>query len=234
MRTVTLQDIRLDCRDRADMPRARLVSDQNLDRYINDSVARVYKMLVAARGQDYYMKDQSFTTDGRNPSQYALNSDFWQLVNVTATDGTFRRTLRPFTMKERARWQEYAVPAGLVVTYSYVPAPDRLTDPDATFDGIAGWEEWVVLDAAMKMLEKEETDTSAMANRRAELTREIELLAPDRDAGWPERVTDVGRGWDYSYAFGGGLPRYRLFGASGVGGANQALEVLLGPAPWVF
>lgn len=62
---------------------------------------------------------------------------------------------------------------------------------DSVIDGINGWEEWAILDLAIKMLEKEERDTSALLGQKSACELRIMALAGERDVADPERVVDV-------------------------------------------
>lgn len=57
-----------------------------------------------------------------------------------------------------------------------------------TFDGISGWLEAVILDAAIKMLDKENTDSTPLRARKLERLKHIETMATNRDAGMPKKV----------------------------------------------
>lgn len=72
------------------------------------------------------------------------------------------------------------------------------TEGETYSDGISGWLEFVVLDAAVKCLQKEESDTRVLQEQRAGIVRRIIDSAPNRDAAEPARVADVTRtgGWD--------------------------------------
>lgn len=54
-----------------------------------------------------------------------------------------------------------------------------------------GWEEYGVLDAAIKAVVKEESDPSALMAQKAQLMARIRGAAADRDSGEPARVVDV-------------------------------------------
>jgi len=83
-------------------------------------------------------------------------------------------------------------PAGLSVTLIYIPhAPVLATGATDVWDGFNGWEEYVVVDSAIKCLEKEESSTTALERRKERLIQRINGLASAHDDGFPERVTDV-------------------------------------------
>jgi hypothetical protein len=217
-RSRTLANLRADVRERADMVGSTFITDATLNEYINQSAARLYNKLVAARGHSYYQTTYSFTTT--SATLYALPADFWELQLAYIDYGGGRKqTMRPFMMRELARWSEQSPQAGYTVYMRYTPAPVRMVADGDTFDGIAGWEEWIVLDAAIKALNKEESDTTVLGAQRADIEADITALAGDRDAIFPDRITDVERMRDISpYQ---NVPRYRI--------AAGNIEILWGP-----
>jgi hypothetical protein len=72
----------------------------------------------------------------------------------------------------------------------YYPNPKVLTGVE-TLDGRSGWEEWVVVDAAIKLLTKEESDTSQLEREAGRIWQQIALVAQNRDSGQSKRITDV-------------------------------------------
>jgi hypothetical protein len=74
-------------------------------------------------------------------------------------------------------------------------------------DGISGWLEYVVTDAAIKMMQKEESDTSVLQLQKAALIKRVESAAENRDAGSPATIADVqwtNGTWPFGNGFGGG------------------------------
>jgi hypothetical protein len=74
-------------------------------------------------------------------------------------------------------------------------------------DGVSGWLEYVVTDAAIKMLQKEESDTSTLQFQKAALIKRIEAAGENRDAGSPATIADVqwtNGTWPFGNGFGGG------------------------------
>jgi hypothetical protein len=75
----------------------------------------------------------------------------------------------------------------------YVPRPVTLLADSDILDGISGWDEYVIVDAAIKAMQKEESDVSILMARKEALLKRIEAAASNRDAGEPESVSDVRR-----------------------------------------
>lgn len=71
-------------------------------------------------------------------------------------------------------------------------------------DGVNGWEEYIVVDAAMKCLQKEESDVSVLMAEKSALKQRIEAMASNRDAGKPERITDV-NAQNFPWGYGRGI-----------------------------
>lgn len=64
------------------------------------------------------------------------------------------------------------------------------------FDGINGWEEYAVLDAAIAWLDKEESDSRAVMKRFDKLTKRLTAMTENRDEGEPMMIRDVYGGPD--------------------------------------
>jgi hypothetical protein len=80
--------------------------------------------------------------------------------------------------------------AGVALRLWYVPRFAGLVNDTDTFDGFGGWTEYVVTDAAIKALQKEESDVSVLMAQKQALIARIESAAENRDAANPETVTD--------------------------------------------
>jgi hypothetical protein len=77
-----------------------------------------------------------------------------------------------------------------------------------TLDGISGWEEFVIVDAAIKAQIKQENDINPLLIQKQAMKERIEAMAEARDAGQAFHVSDVlgtGNGSDgYGGQWGGG------------------------------
>lgn len=93
----------------------------------------------------------------------------------------------------------------------YIPRMVQLLkDTDLTTAGVSGWLEYVIVDAAIKAMGKEESDTSLLQQRKAELKRRIEAAGNNRDQGQPDTISDTrgNGGWGQGgsvQGFGGGF-----------------------------
>lgn len=61
----------------------------------------------------------------------------------------------------------------------------------SAFDGINGYEDYIVVDVARKMLDKEESDSRHLVLEKQQIISELEQISRNRDSGEPERITDV-------------------------------------------
>lgn len=194
------------------------VTEPELISYVNQSYFELYDLLISCFGANYYVKapPPTFATDGTN-DQYALPADFYKLLGVDlqiANSTQSRVTIQPFEFIDRNR---YAVPnfqsfygvtnlryrlngdnlwftpvpsAGQQIQLWYVPRMTTLAALTDTADGISGWTEYIITDAAIKCLQKEESDTSILQGQKAALIQRIMAMADSRDIGSPHKVSD--------------------------------------------
>lgn len=194
------------------------VTEPELISYINQSYFELYDLIVAAFGNNYYVQTPyTFTTDGTN-AMYALPSDFYKLLGVDlslagGTPGSWL-TVRGFEFNDRNR---YSVPnfqafygvtnlrfrlngsnlwltptpaSGQVMQIWYIPKMTTLAALSDMADGISGWTEYIITDAAIKCLQKEESDTTVLMAQKQALMLRIEAMAENRNAGPPPKVID--------------------------------------------
>jgi hypothetical protein len=99
-----------------------------------------------------------------------------------------------------------------ILAVNYVPACVRADDTtdEVYYDGVSGWEEWIIWDCVAKMLAKQESDASfAMASRAAVEVR-IRGLAGGLDRLHPERAQDWQGSRRVVSRYGLGGRRWRL------------------------
>lgn len=219
--SITLAELKKRVRRRADMERSQFVSDVELAEYINLSYKELYDLLVATF-EDYYTLDPVEFTLNQGEYIFPLPDDFYKLRGVdgklTVSSSTSDyQTLQPFNFQERnTRNREFnrAIFGVVSLTYRivnnslyiypqeaakgqyriwYVPRANDLINDTDTVDGVNGWEEYIIIDAAIKMLGKEESDTTVLKEEKERIKMRIIDMAANRDAGSSERITDVQR-----------------------------------------
>lgn len=224
MALVSLSTLRTRVRETADMEKSKFVSDATLNRFINASAARFHDMVTKSY-EDYYLADPVSFTLAAGEYQQDLASDFYKLVGVDYSLGGSWVEVRKFNFNQRNlssanvlnRVYHPSIRYRLMGSklmfapmddaagdfrYWYNPLYQPMTADTDEMDGFNGWDEWVVLDAAIKCLRKEESDTKELMFDRSELEKSIFESAETRDAGAPEQITDVSQN-GYGYGYGG-------------------------------
>lgn len=97
-----------------------------------------------------------------------------------------------------------ASPSGQSIRLWYVPRLVELSTDESVADGVSGWDEYIIVDAAIKALQKEESDVSVLMAQKQALIARIDAAGENRDQGAPQTVSDVSGGpWG---RFGDGGP----------------------------
>jgi hypothetical protein len=206
-RTVTLAYLRQHAQERPDMVNATFIATSVWNDMINASASELYDLLTTVY-EDYFSSSYDFSTLA-NTSSYDLPTDFYKFLGLDQSVGSPQPvTCQPYEMAERNRFQDFNQ-ANQKFSLLYVPACPRLVLDTDIFDGVNGWEEYIVVDVARKAKEKEESDTTELVNSKSALIKRIEDSAPNRNAGQPGRVTDIHRERTHFY----NVARYRLMGS---------------------
>jgi hypothetical protein len=208
MANKTLLDLRTESRQRSNQENSTFVTDTELNAYINASAAELYDLLVG-KFEDYFTVSEDFSISSGNT--WTLPSNFYKLRGLDFdANGTFQ-VIRPFTFAERMSTQSrsYRVVGDDLIIMPETSAPGnyrlwwipRMTQMSADTDqlrGVMDFDEYVIVDAAMKCLLKEESDISALMAMKEGLKQRINSMAANRDAsGEANAVADVtGGAWD--------------------------------------
>ena len=213
--SVTLLSLRTQARQRADQVNSTFIADAELTGYVNNSLAELYDLLVS-RYEGYYILPPVTFTIASGAYTYTLPSDFYKLKGLDRNlSGDEWYSIQAFNFQERNQLARpitrtilgssdlayrilgskiYFVPTALAPwTYRiwYIPQYTPLVADGDTADCVNGWEEYIVLDAAIKMMIKEESDVSALFMLKQALIERIEAMADNQDIGRPERISDV-------------------------------------------
>lgn len=209
----TLEQLKTRTLRRADMENSRFIGDESgdseLGQYINDSYGELYDLLVG-KYENYYTTNSNVTVTSGNTAN--LPATFYKLIGVDrALNGSSDfYPIKSFDFLNRSTFSENdALVAGTYRIW-HVPTRTVLTDEDdETNLPNADWEEFIVLSAAIKCLNKEETDSSALGAEKAGMERRLEAIAVHRDAGSSDKIVDVRKLGRRSVDI-----RYRLMGST--------------------
>jgi hypothetical protein len=208
--TITLAQLRTNARNRADMSNSSFISDSELNSYINSSIAELKDLLISAYDSDYDVQSVTFSattgTDSYalpNGTNYSAAPAFYKLKGVDIQEGSEWKSLKPFNFNERNRKTKLRyrlvgdnimfsnLESNYTVKLWYIPVATTLTLDADTLNDLNKFSEFVEISAAIKMLQKEESDiTSLMADREKQEQRIIRM-AQNRDVGQPESVSDI-------------------------------------------
>lgn len=227
---ITLSDIRTRARQRADMENSTFVSDTEANIYINDAYKELYGLLVE-KFQDYFVADPVEFTIASGSDTYTVDAAFYKLVGVDSQiSSNHWYALKPWMWTERNRKSladrmrgNYSVVRYRLVNrklrfspttkasgtyrYWYIPTLTALSGDSDEIDTTieqTGWYDYITIDAAIKMLAKEESDTRVLMKQKADLVERIESEAQNRDLSHPDRVQDV-RNLDFDDPY---IPRF--------------------------
>lgn len=220
MATITLAQLKTEARERSDMKNSNFVEDSELTNYINNSISELHDLLVQAYEGDYYIETAQFLTINKQES-YDLDTiitgdQLYKLRGVDAKlNGDQWFTLQPFQFNERNRRQNFGawrylgisnvryrlvgntirftpVPDDSIeVRIWYVPVAKTLVNDEDELRELNNFSEYIIVDTAIKMLQKEESDTTVLERQKAALKRRIEEAANNREVGMGESVSDV-------------------------------------------
>jgi len=219
--TTTLAQLITRVRQRADMVGSAFVSDAEVVDYINVAMAEIHDLLVD-KYEDYYVSTTTYTLPGGNPG--TLPATFYKALGVDLDAGGVSYRMRRYTFQERNMYNSPSVAAARIAdtrysiqgnqikfipspttsgtaTLHYVPEAQRFSSgsTSATIVSLApaianGYEEYVVVDAAIKCLMKEESDIQTHMIYKEQLRKRLESAAGNRDAGEHSRISDVNTG----------------------------------------
>ena len=193
-------------------------------------VAQPYQLTTNGASQQYPLPDGSATY--QLPNNGGTAPAFYKLLGVdcgvqSAPQNNAWLTLKRFNFLARNRYVypqigstflgivalQYRVmgnnimfipaPAGnQTIQLWYIPRLKKLLRDTDVADGVNGWLEYVIVDAAIKALQKEESDVSVLMARKQELVARIEEMADNRDAGEPDKIVDARSYSDAAGAWG--------------------------------
>lgn len=214
----TVSNIILEAQQRCNKENSPFYTQQELISMVAQSYKELYDKVVTAFGDDYYVMTPYTYTTGQNQQMYPLPADFYKLllceVALNPQDPNSYVTLKQFNLIQKNlfnypnQYTMYGITnlryrlngnnlmivpqtqGGQTIRIWYVPRPNQLISLYDTLDGVAGWEEYVVADVCIKMLAKEESDTSVFGAQKAMMSQRLDEMSKNRNIGEPQTVSD--------------------------------------------
>jgi hypothetical protein len=210
-RTRQLTDLIADVRYRADN---KASTDAEITEVLNQSIADLYDQLCKAFGDEYFETESTLTTTA-NVDTIALPATFYKLTGVywLISGGQYARISKydPTNGQQympSSGWTfdgdiRYRLRAGTIrftpmplasqtVKLTFIPCAARLVNPTDPFDGYNGFEEYPIVDAAIKLLEREgNTDDAQLLIMRKQAIVARILDMADRDQNEPSKIQDT-------------------------------------------
>ncbi len=205
---MSLLQLRTRARQESDQVASLFCTDAEVNQYIRDAYQDLYGRIVQAFGNDYFVQTPAagytFTTDGINQLFGLPTTAGEQLVlkllgvEVAVSGGSAQYvSLKPFAFADRnstAFPNSQTPQAGQTVRILYIPRPTLPSADVDTIDGVNGWEEFVIIDAALKMVAKEEGDVSVLMARRRAMEERLDSEIENRNASeFGGKILDVSR-----------------------------------------
>lgn len=222
-RTVTRDALVDRIRRATDTEQETFVTDADLAERVDESMTELYDLLIAGHGQEYYAKSADLLTQSGESSYdldddfYKMlaivgldgstwidiprfdNSEYAKLLShsgsVKVTDIRYRISGIVTSSEINASIEILPTPtSALAIEYRFIPTVMRLDDDgDITYDGVNGWESYVVWDVAAQILAKIKEDPSFALEERAKVVRRISGLSAGRDHTKPNKVQRTAR-----------------------------------------
>ncbi len=199
MRKYTLQELRESLDSVADIQNDRHLSPDEKNAILAKAVSETWDTIVNSGLAEQYVKSVQFTSvpdqieyviDGEEG--IITNGDFYKIstLYVEETQG-YKRPIERINPAEITGLKAPSQPCNLVLYY--IPCAPTWQDENGsyddsmTFDGINGWEEHVVLTAAIHVKMKKDQDFSQLYRRKKDLEQRITSMS-NTDWSGPSRV----------------------------------------------
>lgn len=213
---ITLLSLINSAKDRANMEKSTLITSDQWKEYVNKSKDALYDLLISAYSDEYYVKTELFNLSSGVPA-YSLPLDFYKLITCSLKSGDQYLKLDKFSYQSRNRNDYFPYRTSMFnVRYSYrisgeeiiieptpsssdeielvyIPVAVDLAADGDLLNGFNGFEEYIILDVAIKALRKEESDTAELERDLMRLIERLDRMADSRDIGSPAKITDLSK-----------------------------------------
>jgi hypothetical protein len=205
--SVLLVNLQAAVRDMADIPGNPSVEDPTIVRWVNRGIERAYKIAKTANPSLFQASTPFTLVGGSGQNTVAVPATLRSLIHVAKdpTNAALRRTLRKYNAdeKEGASSLSYRREGSLVViepflacagSYAlyYAAGPTVLTGLNSALDPVLEpAAEYIETYAAIKCMDKEESESRNLRADLAELKDDLMVEFANVDAGTAETIIDV-------------------------------------------
>lgn len=221
--TVALSVLRTRTRQRADQVQSNYVADSEVDAYINEALRAVHYEMTCS---GLFPEESSTDITATGAASYALP----ELVSVLSVERVSGNTYVPMRRIEKPEvpgmrsiasgvavlydisWSLRAAPSlrlfpkpsSGTYTVRYIPPVTALSaDGDTVYAG-SGWDELIVVSAAIKCIRRENGITQGLEDEKKELLIRLQREAVARDWTYANRITptydDTSDAAEFSYS----------------------------------
>jgi hypothetical protein len=212
---VTLALLKAAALDYADMTNSSFPNATRLVEYINKELAVLHDLLVNA-DQDYFLSTQSISVLA-GTEEYSLPTDFQRALKVWWISNNRRIGVPVFQLADMDGSYESPMRGGTAELWYMPELTELVNDADKISDVMKplpiGWDDYIALGAAIRLLIREESDPSALVAERDRILSRMIALAEPRDEGAEDSITDSSNRWHETYFTNlDGALRYRIMG----------------------
>lgn len=204
----TLLQLRTRVRQRTDNEGpSEFVTDTELNQLINSAYQELYALLAR---ESLHRSESVSTITATGADDYAVPTGLLGIIGVYRTYDLDKVPLERFPDKFRpggrtgdalmyrvsgTRLVLYPKPSSGTYDVVYIPTCPVLTVDADSVEGVVGWEEFIVIDAAINVLAKEESNTQMLEIKRMQIIDRIRADAQMREFTETPRLLNVREGW---------------------------------------
>lgn len=216
---VSLGLLKTEALELADMTGSSFAVVARVRHWINLELSKLHELIALAWADRIVKFPVPTISVISGQDAYMLPDDFGRVLMVYEQSGTDRLPVSKFRLDRIHNSNKPT--ASKTIDLWHIPAFAPLVDDNDQVNWSSdwrlpwGWHEAVTAGVAIKLLGKEESDTSVMQGIKQEAMGLLDLAAPEFNADEPDRVGDTRDRWsdpDFDLAAGGATLRYALAG----------------------
>lgn len=193
----TLKELTDRALDYADMAGSDFPDPDRLTGYVNTGLSELHDLLVNTY-EDYFLDIDTFVIVAGQET-YALPDDYYKTIKLFYITSGRRFKIERWSLDEIDGYRQSPITGG-DIQHFYVPQLKKLRLPGEKIE-IAipiGWEDFVALSAARKLLLREESDIGPVSQLLGEMRQRLINMSDPRDAGEVDAIADYYGRWEHA------------------------------------